>query len=90
MKSPARTRVAANLPRQHRAAKPSLVVRGRWRYSPATFTGAASAEPLFASSMGLLLGARLAALRAAELFDNTKSEMRGTISDRNREPLNTP
>src|SRR6476659_4001281 len=66
------------------------VARGPGRYSPVTFTGAAPAEPVFASSKGLLLGARLAALREAELFDSTKSEMRGTISDRNREPLNTP
>ena len=50
------------------------------------------AEPLACAAPPVLLfTARAPELRApCVLFDSTKSEMRGTISERKRDPLNTP
>ena len=63
-------------------------------YSLAALTkaiGAASIAPLDVADAPARLGARLPRLRArAALFDSTKSATRGTISARNRYPLNTP
>src|SRR5262245_65906554 len=63
-------------------------------YSLAALTkaiGAASIAPLDVADAPARLGARLPRLRArAALFESTKSATRGTISARNRDPLNTP
>ena len=65
------------------------------RRAPYSFAAVASAgggDAPGASATGVsLLTPRRPELRAPEeLFDSTKSEMRGTISARKREPLNTP
>src|SRR5262245_29700619 len=61
------------------------------RYSLAARAGAGGRGSLLATTVGLLLIGRRPALRALPiLFDSTKSAMRGTISARKREPLNTP
>src|SRR5262249_13195845 len=63
-------------------------------YSLAALTraiGGASTAPVGAAGALARLGARLATLGArAALFESTKSETRGTISARKRDPLNTP
>ncbi len=76
----------------------TMLTGRRLRQTPSTpysFAAGASAGDGATSAASaaavILLAPRRPELRApAELFDSTKSAMRGTISARNREPLNTP
>src|SRR6516162_4372464 len=87
---------AAGTPQLTNHAKTSAGcgLAGGRAYSLAALTKAirgASAAPLGVAGAPARLAVRLSAPRArAALFDRTKSETRGTISARNREPLNTP
>ena len=73
------------------AKKSTAAVAGLQAPYSAAVAGA-SVEPLVGAAPPVLLfTVRAPELRAPdELFDSTKSEMRGTISERKREPLNTP
>ena len=82
------------LPALRRAKTAGPGFRSANIYSAAVMrvVGGCSPAPLFdATTASRLLMARAIELRTLlPLFDSTKSEMRGTISERKREPLNTP
>src|SRR5712691_3628617 len=79
-----KTDYAAELDEQPRGCpNPSSVT------APTGVAGVCAAPLIFSAATAL--GARLPALRRIfPLFESTKSAMRGAISARKREPLNTP